>query len=105
MIFDDTLREVDFELLKNGKIKGGGGTDFDMAVRDFLEDELLHAGILFTDGEGGINKDIGFRLKKSRKKLYVIYILDERYRTENYSLSPYVTDSVTIIRKNQNSYF
>ena len=55
---------------------------------------------MFTDGEGVINENVGFRLRNSEKMLYLVYILDEKYNAVNESLKKYVKDSITIYRNN-----
>lgn len=90
--FDTQVREVEVAALAAGKIRGGGGTDFDAPLQDLLADNKIEAAIMFTDGEAYVSEGVGLRFKASRKRLYVVYLLDgspiassvlDRYATES----------------------
>jgi len=73
-VFDTAVREVDLALLSDGKISGGGGTDFDAPLRDLVDDTGVECGVLFTDGEAHVSAAVGRRLVTSKKRLYVVYL-------------------------------
>jgi hypothetical protein len=72
--FDDTVRALDLDAFAAGRITGGGGTDFDAAVRHLLADRDVAAGLLVTDGEGMLSRATVHALRASSKRLYVIYL-------------------------------
>lgn len=73
-IFDTQVREVDLALLGDGRISGGGGTDFDAPLKDLVDDAAVECGVLFTDGEAPVSTAVGRRLLASKKRLYVVYL-------------------------------
>jgi hypothetical protein len=77
-VFDTSVRELPVEDLAKGKITGGGGTDFDAPIRDFVQAKDLEAGVLFTDGEANVSTGVARSLRASRKRLYVVYFKDRR---------------------------
>lgn len=80
-VFDTQVRRVDIEALAKGDIQGGGGTDFDAPIRDLLDDRSIEAAVLFTDGEANVTPNVARMLRASKKRLYVVYLLDERRTT------------------------
>jgi len=72
-IFDDTLRVVSVDDYMNGRFSVGGGTDFNLVIKDILEDDTIGAGLLFTDGQADINLDLQKKLKASNKKVFAVY--------------------------------
>jgi hypothetical protein len=95
-VFDTEVREVDLDALSSGKLEGGGGTDFDAPIQDFLDDPELVAGVLFTDGEAQVSPSVGKRLRASRKRLYVVYLLGEYSSVTASSLDGYATESIEV---------
>jgi hypothetical protein len=77
-VFDTEVREVELEAFSKGQIQGGGGTDFDAPIRNMLEDREIEAAVLFTDGEANVTPNVARQLRASKKRLYVVYLLDER---------------------------
>lgn len=80
-VFDTAVRTVDVDALAKGNIQGGGGTDFDAPLRDLLDDRNIEAGVLFTDGEADVSREVMRAFRASRKRLFVVYLLDERRPT------------------------
>jgi uncharacterized protein with von Willebrand factor type A (vWA) domain len=95
-VFDTEVREVDVDALAGGQLEGGGGTDFDAPIQDFLDDPELVAGVLFTDGEAYVSPSVGKQLKASRKRLYVVYLLDRVSRKLVSPLDEHVTESIEV---------
>lgn len=93
--FDTRVHAVDVEAFSTGKIKGGGGTDFDAPIRDLLETADVEAAVLFTDGEATVSADVGRKLRLSRKRLYVVY-LGGAGRVPSSPLSRYAKDSIAV---------
>ena len=73
--FDSRLREVDLSALQAGQILGGGGTDFELPIQDFLDDRDLLAALLVTDGEGTVGRAVAHALRHERRELSVVYLL------------------------------
>ncbi|MFO0659306.1 MAG: hypothetical protein U0165_05680 [Polyangiaceae bacterium] len=92
--FDTVVREAEVSALAAGKIKGGGGTDFDAPLNDLLADEQIEAAVLFTDGEASVSELVGVRLRSSRKRLYVVYLLDGPSAPSS-SLDRWATEAMT----------
>lgn len=97
--FDTTVRDVDLDVFAHGTIVGGGGTDFDGPIRDLIEDPEIVAGVLLTDGDGQLSADIMTRFKKSRKKLYVAYVVGRSGRMGSSPLDRCATETVAIAAK------
>jgi uncharacterized protein with von Willebrand factor type A (vWA) domain len=77
-VFDTRVREIDADALAKGNIQGGGGTDFDAPIRDLCDDRELEAAVLFTDGEAEVTGPVAKKLRASKKRLYVVYLLEEK---------------------------
>lgn len=75
--FSDRVYSLDIQDISQGKIKGGGGTDFNPVFDDFLSDSTLHAGLIITDGEANISDENIKKFKNSGKKLYQIIFGDK----------------------------
>jgi hypothetical protein len=73
-VFDTTVRSVEVEEFARGRIVGGGGTDFNEPIIDFIEDRELMAGVLLTDGEGDLDAATISLLRESRKRLFVVFL-------------------------------
>ncbi|MDP2345865.1 MAG: hypothetical protein Q8O67_33305 [Deltaproteobacteria bacterium] len=73
-VFDTAVREVELSSLTEGRISGGGGTDFDAPLKDLIEDGGVECGVLFTDGEAPVSPGMGRRLLTSKKRLFVVYL-------------------------------
>jgi len=76
-IFDVELRDTTVEEFESGNFLSGGGTDFDVVIKDILEDSTIGAGLLFTDGEADITDDLKEKLKASPKKIFVVYFSEK----------------------------
>lgn len=94
--FDTSVREVELEAFTRGSITGGGGTDFDAPIRDFLDAREAEAAVLITDGEAPVSEAVGRRLTTSRKKLYAVYLLDANAPPMASALDRYATDTITV---------
>jgi hypothetical protein len=92
--FDTDVREITAEDLAAGRIRGGGGTDFDAPVRDLLGARDVEAGVLFTDGEAQLDPALGRQLLRARKRLFVVYITD--WPLQNSTLDRWATDTITV---------
>ena len=92
--FDTQVRQIPAEDLQRGVLVGGGGTDFDAPVADLVDDPEIEAGVLFTDGEAELSASLGRRLIRSRKRLYVVYLV--RTDPPKGSLDQYVTDAIVV---------
>jgi hypothetical protein len=93
--FDTVVHEVDAEDLARGKIRGGGGTDFDAPIGDMLDDDQIEASVLFTDGEANVSAGVAQRLLASRKRLFVVYLMGRGQRPSS-PLDHYATNTVTV---------
>lgn len=91
-VFDTAVREIAAADLARGAIRGGGGTDFDAPIRDLLDARDVTAGVLFTDGEANLAPELGRRLQRARKRLYVVYLGTVR----NSPLDRWATDTITV---------
>jgi len=91
-VFDTAVREVDLALLTEGKLQGGGGTDFDAPLKDLVDDSNVECGVLFTDGEAFVSPGMGRRLLASKKRLYVVYLGNVR----SSPLDRYARSSITV---------
>ena len=94
-IFDTRVREVDIAQFMQGNIQGGGGTDFNPPILDFVETPEMEAGVLFTDGVATVSEDTGRRLRQSHKRLYVVYIRKTASIPDS-SLNQYTQESITL---------
>ncbi|MEM6992655.1 MAG: hypothetical protein AAF721_19230 [Myxococcota bacterium] len=72
--FDTRVYEIDQEAFAAGRIRGGGGTDFDAPIRDLLDTRDVEAAVLFTDGQADVSSNIGNQLKRSAKRLHAVYL-------------------------------
>jgi hypothetical protein len=72
--FDTTLKEINIEEFSNGMIRGGGGTDFDCVINNFINDNDMVAAVIFTDGDGTLSEPLARSLKISRKNVYMVYL-------------------------------
>ncbi len=72
--FDTVVREINLEEFTRGKIKGGGGTEFDCVLRNFLEDKEMAAAVIFTDGYGSLSDSLAKNIQLSTKNLYLIWL-------------------------------
>ena len=91
-LFDTSLRKIEISDLKKKKIIGGGGTDFNLPIEDLTNNEQIDAGVIFTDGYGDVNPEVGSAFLKSKKRLYVVYFnSDESYSDslEQYASASY----------------
>lgn len=94
--FDTSVREVALEDFSRGKIVGGGGTDFDAPLNDFLDAKDCEAAVLITDGEATVTEPVGRRLVGSRKKLYAVYLLDANHPRVPSPLDRYAHDTLVV---------
>jgi hypothetical protein len=92
--FDTEVRELDADDLAAGRVVGGGGTDFDAPIRDLLGAREVEAGVLFTDGEASLDPALGQQLRRARKRLYVVYIVDRALGQS--PLDRYATSTITV---------
>lgn len=74
--FDTSVREVPIEDLANGKIKGGGGTDFNALVQHILKQDEILASVVFTDDCGHLSSDLETQLRNSRHRLFLVNLED-----------------------------
>lgn len=98
--FDTEVRAADIDDLSRGKIKGGGGTDFDAPLGDLVNDREVEAAVLFTDGEARVSDAVGRKLRLSRKRLYVVYLLDPAQFRPQSPLDRYATSTMTVHTEN-----
>lgn len=91
-LFDTAVREISAEDLARGNLRGGGGTDFNAPIRDLLDAREVSAGVLFTDGEAHLGIELGRRLQRARKRLYVVYLGQVR----NSPLDRFATDTIIV---------
>lgn len=94
-VFDTAVRDAEVADLARGRIQGGGGTDFDPPVRDFLDARDMEAAVLFTDGDAPVSESVGRRLRSSGKRLYAVYLVDAGTRLAS-PLDRWATSSVTV---------
>ncbi len=94
-VFDTAVRDAEVSDLARGRIQGGGGTDFDPPVRDFLDARDMEAAVFFTDGDAPVSESLGRRLRSSGKRLYVVYLIDPGTRLAS-PLDQWATSSVTV---------
>jgi hypothetical protein len=94
--FDTAVHPVDVAALAQGRLGGGGGTDFDAPVRDLVEDAELAAGVLFTDGQAQVSAGVGAALMGSGKRLYTVYLLGPGENPPASSLAQYCTESISV---------
>lgn len=94
-VFDTAVRDAEVADLARGRIQGGGGTDFDPPIRDFLDARDMQAAVLFTDGDAPVSDALGRRLRASGKRLYVVYLIDPGARLAS-PLDRWATSSVTV---------
>jgi len=99
-VFDTAVRVIDTDDLARGRLRGGGGTDFDAPVQDFLDDPDLLAGLLFTDGFATLSPSLGRRLQSSRKALYGVYLLSEEDQPCESPLDAFAKDTTRIVLPN-----
>ena len=76
--FDHQLHELNVNDFSSGKIEGGGGTDFDVPLTDFTDASEILAGLLITDGDANVSREVGAHLRRSGKPLHVIYLREPR---------------------------
>jgi hypothetical protein len=95
-VFDTTVREADVEALAAGRLRGGGGTDFDAPLEDLVRDREIEVGVLFTDGEARVSEPVGRKLRGSRKRLYVVYLLSSGQTMGGSPLDRYATRTTTV---------
>jgi hypothetical protein len=95
-VFDTEVREVEVEALAQGRIKGGGGTDFDAPLNSMLEDRDIEAAVLFTDGEARVSDNVGRALRRSKKRLYVVYLLSPGVGRVQSPLDRYAKSAITV---------
>ena len=94
--FDTRVFEVDIEEVLAGRIIGGGGTDFDKPILDFVEDNEIEAGVLFTDGEAVVSNKVCKKLKASSKRLYVVYFVASGSNQFSSNLDKYSYENIYI---------
>ena len=94
--FDTSVYEVNIDEVLAGKILGGGYTDFDKPILDFIDDSELEAGVLFTDGGAEVSMSVGEKLKKSSKRLYVVYFISGDRKQFSSDLDKYSFDKTYI---------
>jgi hypothetical protein len=97
-VFDDTVREAEVDVLAGGTVVGGGGTNFDAAVEDFVAEQELAGALLITDGEGFVSTRIGDQLRRCGRPLYVIYVRQKATRSRRVqdSLAHYATQMLEL---------
>lgn len=95
-VFDTAVREAALEDLARGKIVGGGGTDFDAPLTDFLDARDVEAAVLFTDGEASVTEPVARRLKHSRRRLFVVYLVDAGVARAPSVLDRLATDVIAV---------
>jgi hypothetical protein len=74
-LFDTEVRAAQLDDIGAGRIRGGGGTDFNAPVGHLVSQRDVDAGVLFTDGEGTLDMVTARHLRAARKRLYVVYLL------------------------------
>ncbi len=94
-IFDTRVRDMDIAQFTQGSIQGGGGTDFNPPIVDFVETPDMEAGVLFTDGAATVSAETAQKLRQSHKRLYVVYICDTPCIPDS-PLNQYAYDVITL---------
>jgi hypothetical protein len=94
--FDTKVREINIEEFRQGKIKGGGGTEFDCVIGDFINDRELVAAVVFTDGFGTLSNPLARSLQISRKNIYLVWLKTESRQNYTPVLEKYSRDTLTI---------
>jgi len=95
--FDTEVRDIDEDRFAEGDIEGGGGTDFDAPLTDLVNDRMVEAAVLFTDGEADVSAAVGKKLRKSNKRLFVVYIVEGTHpKPPRSPLNRYATDVITV---------
>jgi hypothetical protein len=95
-VFDTEVREVDVKALSEGRIKGGGGTDFDAPINSMLGDRDIEAAVLFTDGEARVTDGVGRMLRRSKKRLFVVYLIKAGQAKVQSPLDRYAKSAITV---------
>ncbi len=95
--FDDSVREVDVEEMAAGRIRGGGGTDFDPPIVDLVQSNDIEAGVLFTDGYAPVSTGTVNLLRQSGKRLFVVYLVADDGEQVESPLNSCATDTLTIV--------
>ncbi len=95
-VFDTEVREIEVEALAQGRIKGGGGTDFDAPISSMLGDRDIEAAVLFTDGEARVSESVGRMLRRSKKRLFVVYLLNAGLTRVQSPLDRYAKSAITV---------
>jgi len=95
-VFDTEVRDVEVEALAAGRIKGGGGTDFDAPIGNMLKDRDIEAAVLFTDGEARVSDAVGRQLRRSKKRLFVVYLIKAGYPKVQSPLDRYAKSAITV---------
>lgn len=73
--FDTTVYPIAIEQIEKGQLTGGGGTDFSVPVRHFINNgEIGATAILITDGAGSIDDKTVKDFKHSGKKCLLIFV-------------------------------
>ncbi len=98
--FDTTVREIEIDEFRAGNIKGGGGTDFDCVINNFINDKEQVAAVIFTDGNGNFSESIARDLQICRKILNLIWLKTEFCPDQPPMLKKYSRDSLSIEMKN-----
>lgn len=97
--FDTKVREINIEEFRQGEIKGGGGTEFDCMISNFLNNRELAAAVIFTDGFGYLSDAIADNLLLSRKNIYLVWIRSDSFKDDTSVLMKYAKETLTIETK------
>ncbi|MBE0667037.1 MAG: hypothetical protein IH593_05110, partial [Bacteroidales bacterium] len=94
--FDTRVRAVDPDIFSKGHITGGGGTDFNCVISDFIANDELAAALVFTDGYGELSEMTGKKLRMSRKNMYAVFLEEGDNNNTTSILKKFARDSLVI---------
>jgi hypothetical protein len=95
-VFDDSLRAAEVEDLAAGRIRGGGGTNFDLPLHDLACDPEVMAGLLCTDGEGDVSPATAGELQRSRKRLYLALFGGQEQASAGAALRRHAAETIVV---------
>jgi len=73
--FDTTVYPITIEQIAAGQLRGGGGTDFSVPIRHFINNgDVGSTAILITDGAGSIDHKTVKDFNRSGKKCLLIFV-------------------------------
>jgi hypothetical protein len=77
LLFSNTVVEVPFDSLCQGKVQTTYGTDFDCIAKTILEKEYERA-VVITDGYGGLKEENSAALKKAGSRVLTILFAEKK---------------------------